>query len=205
MAELRVCLHIFWRLGQVKQFPRFLTDAQLASDAMLMGVLSGADLAAALKAADSRGTLLTLAVEQDGVRRQLYFINDQYSRRAVDRIARGELVVSLPGEQAEGPLDLVKPAPNAPAGIFTLYEQNIGLLTPILAEELAEAEKKYPAPWIEEAFREAVRLNKRNWKYISRILERWATEGKEDGEARRHPEAVQPTRTTRGRRHPLWG
>jgi DnaD/phage-associated family protein len=65
--------------------------------------------------------------------------------------------------------------------IFTLYEQNIGMLTPMIAEELKEAEKLYPSDWIGGAFREAVRLNKRSWKYIARILERWAAEGKSDG------------------------
>ena len=69
--------------------------------------------------------------------------------------------------------------------IFALYEQNIGLLTPMIAEELKEAEKLYPVSWIEEAFKEAVSLNKRNWRYISRILERWASEGKDSGEFRR--------------------
>jgi DNA replication protein len=69
--------------------------------------------------------------------------------------------------------------------IFALYEQNIGMITPMIAEELKEAEKLYPPQWIEEAFKEAVTLNKRSWKYIARILERWASEGKDSGEYRR--------------------
>ncbi|MFW6118484.1 MAG: DnaD domain-containing protein [Chloroflexota bacterium] len=69
--------------------------------------------------------------------------------------------------------------------IFALYEQNIGIITPMIAEELKEAEKIYPPQWIEEAFKEAVTLNKRSWKYIARILERWASEGKDSGEYRR--------------------
>ena len=69
--------------------------------------------------------------------------------------------------------------------IFALYEQNIGIITPMIAEELKEADKIYPPHWIEEAFREAVMLNKRSWKYIARILERWASEGKNSGEYRR--------------------
>jgi len=54
--------------------------------------------------------------------------------------------------------------------IFILYEQNIGLLTPPIADELRQAEQTYPAGWIEEAFREAVSLNKRSWRYIRAIL-----------------------------------
>jgi len=73
----------------------------------------------------------------------------------------------------------------SPVNIFALYEQNIGLITPMIAEELKEAEKLYPPQWIEEAFKEAVTLNKRSWKYIALILDRWASEGKDSGEYRR--------------------
>jgi len=69
--------------------------------------------------------------------------------------------------------------------IFALYEQNIGLLQPLIAEELREAEKTYPAAWIEEAFKIAVERNARNWRYIKAILERWTREGKDDGAPKR--------------------
>ena len=62
--------------------------------------------------------------------------------------------------------------------IFVLYEQNIGLLTPLLANELEDAADHFPADWIEAAFREAVQQNKRKWSYIRAILRRWETEGK---------------------------
>jgi len=66
--------------------------------------------------------------------------------------------------------------------IFDLYEQNIGLLQPLLAEELLEAERTYPESWIRDAFRIAVQSNARRWRYIASILERWARDGKDDGE-----------------------
>jgi len=63
--------------------------------------------------------------------------------------------------------------------IFVLYEQNIGLLTPMIGSQLEDAADHYPADWIEAAFSEAVQRNKRNWKYISAILRRWETEGRQ--------------------------
>jgi DNA replication protein len=83
--------------------------------------------------------------------------------------------------------------------IFALYEQNIGMITSIIAEELKEAEKLYPPQWIGEAFKEAVTLNKRNWKYIARILERWASEGKDSGEYRRDIKKDGPDKYVKGR------
>ena len=64
-----------------------------------------------------------------------------------------------------------------------LYEQNIGMLQPMIAEELQEAEQRYPREWIEEAFKIAAEANVRKWRYIRAILERWATEGRDDAEA----------------------
>ncbi len=62
--------------------------------------------------------------------------------------------------------------------IFVLYEQNIVLLSPLLADELKDAADQYPAEWIEAACREAVQHNKRKWSYIRAILRRWETEGR---------------------------
>jgi len=83
--------------------------------------------------------------------------------------------------------------------IFTLYEQNIGMITPMIAEELKEAENLYPPQWIEEAFKEAVTLNKRSWKYIARILERWASEGKDIGEHRGNIKKGGPDKYIKGK------
>ena len=83
--------------------------------------------------------------------------------------------------------------------IFALYEQNIGMITPMIAEELKEAEKIYPPQWIEEAFKEAVILNKHSWKYIARILERWASEGKDSGEHRRRIKKIDPDKYIKGK------
>ena len=72
------------------------------------------------------------------------------------------------------------------SNIYKLYEDNIGHMTPLLAEELKLAEKNYPEIWIEEAFIEAVKNNIRNWKYISSILNRWQIEGRTNGESTRY-------------------
>jgi len=83
--------------------------------------------------------------------------------------------------------------------IFALYEQNIGMITPLIAEELKEAEELYPPQWIEEAFKEAVTLNKRIWRYIARILERWASEGKDSGEYKRDIKKDDPDKYIKGK------
>ena len=58
-----------------------------------------------------------------------------------------------------------------------LYEENIGMLTPAIAESLKDIAEKYPPGWFQEALKEAVKSEHRNLKYIEAILERWQTEG----------------------------
>lgn len=61
--------------------------------------------------------------------------------------------------------------------VARLYENEIGLLPPIVADKIAAAEREYPADWIEKAIREAVRHNARKWAYVEAILKRWKIEG----------------------------
>ena len=68
------------------------------------------------------------------------------------------------------------PPPERP-NIFKLYEENIGPLTPLIADALKDAEQTYPPEWVAEALEIAVKNNKRNWKYVEAILRRWKEEG----------------------------
>lgn len=179
LAELKVTLHLFWLLSTRRTYPRFVTLGEALRDNTLLeslkaaGETSEAALRRGLDLARERGTLLRLTLEVRGGTQELYFLNTERDRRAMAQIERGQLDLGQLGVALdETPLG---PTPN----IFTLYEENIGLITSLLAEEMKEAEKTYPAAWIEEAFREAVDLNHRNWRYIARILERWAREGKD--------------------------
>ena len=62
--------------------------------------------------------------------------------------------------------------------IVGLYEQHIGVVTPMILAELQRAEQQYPNEWIHEAFREAVLANVRSWRYVAKILARWASAGR---------------------------
>jgi DnaD/phage-associated family protein len=177
-AEIRVTLHVWWLIAQKRGFPRFASAGELATDATLnRGLVLGqgepaSRLAAGLELATRRGALIRLDAEVGGRTDALYFMNDGEGRRAVAQLRAGQISIGQ---------TLVQPAPPTPQAhlaIIDLYEQNIGLVTPLLAEELAEAERVYPAEWVEDAFRQAVTYGRRNWRYIRAILERWAVEGR---------------------------
>ncbi|MFC1994741.1 DnaD domain-containing protein [Chloroflexota bacterium] len=201
MAELKTTLHLFWLLYQKKGYPRFVSHNELLSDSLLLeGIGDAGRLLGALQAVVRLGVLLHLMVERAGEAHHLYFINNEEGRRAHARIERGELELGalVKTELAQ---DRMPAQGAAKSSIFTLYEQNIGLLNPLIVEELEEAEKLYPQSWIEDAFREAVSQNVRRWRYIVRILEDWAREGKQHGEPGRYSKAgVDPKEYLRWRR-----
>jgi len=78
--------------------------------------------------------------------------------------------------------------------IFTVYEREIGLLTPTISDELIQAEKDYPVEWIPDALKEAAKANKRNWRYALGILKNWAAGGRDsphkNGKAPQPPEKL---------------
>lgn len=200
ISELKVTLYIIHSVYAKKGYPRFTTYRELSGATSLMSSLRGSGTAAddslrnALEMALKRGTILHLVLDQQGTPEDAYFLNTESDRRVVARIQSGELVIS--GLKAVGQM------PGVTAGqspdIFTLYEENIGMLTPMIADELLAAEKIYPEAWIADAIKEAVHLGKRNWRYISRILENWLAEGKDSGAHKRDSQKTDPDKYIRG-------
>jgi DNA replication protein len=194
-AELVVTVYFFFAHARKKGQPRFLTYAELAADESLAAALRSQEesgLRRGLDAAVQRGTLLRLAVERDGQEEELFFLNTPGGRRAVAAVKAGRLELAnvLPEVGASR-----EPLPT----IFALYEENIGTIGPLIADELKDAEERYPGEWIEAAFREAINLNKRSWSYIAAILRRWEAEGPDYEKAGRDTEGDQ------GRRRSLAG
>lgn len=198
--ELKVSLFIFKTLYQKRGSLRFTTYSELLGTKSLISSLREGDkspqsvLRAALEAAAGRGTILRLAMDRNGSGQDIYFLNTEANREAMAKIQSGEL--NLGELKVEAPPE-VKAAEQP--DIFTLYEENIGMLTPLIADELRDAEKTYPAPWIRDAIKEAVESNALKWRYIAAILERWSSEGRNDGASRRDYKKADPDKYIRGK------
>jgi DnaD/phage-associated family protein len=79
----------------------------------------------------------------------------------------------------------------SPPNVFTVYQSNIGMLTPMIRDSVADAEQTYSADWVIAAIQEAVASNARSWKYCEAILSRW----KRDGFKSSRPGKVPPGET----------
>ena len=192
LAELKVTLHLVWLLanpaknagsGERKNRSLYVTASELRADRTLMQSLATIDakpdeaLTHALALATERGTLLHFNKSGD----DLYFLNSAAGRRAFEQMQSGADKHTEATETPEPAVIAARP------DIFHLYEKNIGLLTPMISEELKDAEKEYPSEWIPEAFKIAVDNNKRSWSYVRKILERWKVEGRADDSKKAKP------------------
>lgn len=180
-AELQLSLFCFWALKQKDAEQIYLRRHDFLGNPQLLQSFKQAaptlnpeqTLNRALGKALQRGTLLAVTVVLPHQREEIYFPNTPAGRDAVAQIEAGTWQIKDLGPHVEV-------LPDRP-DIFRIYEGNIGALTPMIAEELKDAELTYPAEWIEDAIRLAVTHNKRSWKYALAILKRWQSEGKDSG------------------------
>jgi DnaD/phage-associated family protein len=166
--ELKVTLYALWRMAHLEGPFHALCETDF--DATDLG-LSQLQIRTGLDKAVAHGSLL----KSEHAREVFYFLNSPRGRAAAEAFANGNWRES--GKVYSAPLE----RPN----LFKLYEENIGPLTPLIADALKDAENSYPAEWIAEAIELAVKHNKRSWKYAEAILKRWKEEGHAEKQDRR--------------------
>jgi len=172
-AELRVTLYALYAVQRQRGAVRAVRTSALANEAPLQRALErlgGRDaFEAGLAAAVARGTLLTCDLEDGDA---IVLVNNEAGRRSLERV-RGGLEVGGRAARATS-------VPERPVEAASAYEQEIGPLTPAIAEALAAATERYPAAWIVEAIRLAALRNARSWRYAEAVLRRWEAEGRDD-------------------------
>lgn len=186
LAELKLTVYFFWLLNEQEGSLRFVRGEDMRRDEILLQSLNLesdlrsplATLEDALERAVARNTLLRLDVETDTeidtIVEDWYFLNTTKGRQAVAAIRQGQLATLQSIVPQDARLHVERP------NIFVLYEQNIGLMTAMIADQLRDLEKSYPPAWIIDALEIAVLNNKRHLNYIRAILRRWETEGKDE-------------------------
>ncbi len=172
---------------------RIVRDPSLRRALRVVGSPNEPDnrIATGLELAVGRGALVRFRTIDDANELVWYCLATQEARLNIQQMVMGR---TLPPRELWQSDRAPRVEPERPT-VFRLYEQNIGLLTPIIAEQLVRALERYPREWIEDAIGESVAYNRRNWRYIQRILQQWATAGR--GDERR--ESDSRNETHRGR------
>ncbi len=188
-VALKLFLHLSWRVQRrARGQAAALAEAEILGDPVLRrGVAAlgyGPEavdqaLTAALGQLARRGLLLhdQGATAEGSTAGRHWALADREGRQAIARLAEG---AGAGGRAPAGAgLGDAAPRPN----LFSLYEANIGVLTPMVAEDLREAEEAFAADWIEEAMRLAAANGVRKWSYVRAILDRWRREGRGNASA----------------------
>lgn len=184
VLELKLVLSVHALISDQRGEVRCVSRRELLADETVMRGMkldgnpwSPADnLLDAIERAVSRGALLSATVRGEGDASDVWlFLNNLEGRTALALLAGGG-----GDEQRQLATDGRRVTVDRP-NVFLLYEQNVGLLTPIVAELIREAVAAYPETWIRDAISVSVQSNKRSWRYIQHVLDRWAREGKDDG------------------------
>jgi len=175
LNELKVTLYVLWRIEHMEGAFRQICRSEIIEDDDFMKGITPAGLDAGLEQAVRRGTLLSVKNAQGG----FYFLNSPRGRASADAMQKGDWRASA---------SISSPPREAP-NVFRLYEENIGPLTPLIADTLKDAEKTYSAEWLAEAIEMAVKQNARKWNYVEAILRRWKEEGRAEKQDRRDIEA----------------
>lgn len=177
LSELKLTLFCLSALQQKEGSYRYLRYGELLGNKQLMRILRSADdarsasdvLEGALERAVRRGTLLEAIIDHPGRLGRIYTFNDADGQRTHRQLEAGEWIPAGADE-----IEILPPRPT----VYGLYEENIGVLTPMIVDAIREAEAEFPFDWIEDAMRYAVQRNARNWRYIRKVLDSWRQEGR---------------------------
>ena len=195
IAELKISLRAIWALHRKKTPLPYITAEELHTDrsvASMLGRIGNElenEVGRALKLAVSRGTLLQV---ESSSGEQRFLLNTEPIRAALVRkgieipsVAVEHSITTAETQQAEA-------TPELRTGVFKVYEENIGVMSPLIAESITSALQEHPESDVIDAIRVAVESNARSWKYVLAVLQRWAVEGRDgresDGKSERHSE-----------------
>ena len=170
-AELKITLYAIWRVQNTDGPFRALRESDFGEGKV---GLSAEQIRSGIEKAIQRGSILRAQHETD----VFYFLNSPRGRAAAEAFTKGQ----WPESAGVGSAPLERP------NIFRLYEENIGPLTPLIADALKDAEETYSAEWVAETIDLAVKNNKRSWRYCEAILKRWKEEGRGEKQNRRDAE-----------------
>jgi len=169
LDELKLIILLLQALNLGEEEMGYFTVNQLNQDGVILKNFNDevGRLEHTLQHASKDGVILKVDIDKVG---EVFFIHTAKTKALVEGLKSGAIRHS--NLRSAGRITQQK-------NIFKLYEENIGLITPMMAEILKADEEEYSTEWITEAIKIAVQRNARNWKYVHAILESWKKEGRD--------------------------
>ncbi len=166
---LKLILRAIWLLERQRGFPRYISADDLRRDRVLVTVFDdGPEFATSLASAIAHGVLLEVSANDA----QWLMLNTESARRA-------SLEVFDPAVTSDGDSDGwdTPTASTSPPDAFRAYEENIGVLSPMIRENILSALEDFTDEDITHAVRIAVENESRSWSFVAGVLRRWLRDG----------------------------
>ena len=167
---IKLIFRAVWLLERQSGYPRMISVEQLRADRVLSVVFGDASaFDRALVYAVECGVLVRVSI--DGVERLM--LNTESARRVSLEAAE----VGVNGESDEEDGWDTPAVRSVGANAFRAYEENIGVLSPMIRESILSSLEDFTDEEITEAIRIAVENESRSWSFVAGVLRRWAREG----------------------------
>ena len=175
-SQLRATLYTWYAIASKGSGQRYVYLSQLLTDPVLLswfthlggknGIQRGLDQSC------REGIFLQLQIGEDD---KILAPNDESGARLITDM-KSESVAHHNQSRDSSPETNYETT--VVSNVVEKYENEIGMLTPVIADMIAIAEQMYPTTWILAALDIAAQSNARSWKYVTAILARWKNEGK---------------------------
>ncbi len=167
--EIKLILRAIWLLEHQRGYPRYITRNDLRRDRILsVTIPDQSDFDRILQSAIERGVFVEVSINDNSC----LMFNTESARRASIEVSTTTDNLNEDDNGWE-----TAAVSTALADAFRAYEENIGILSPMIRQSILAALEDFTDEDITHAVRIAVENESRSWSYVSGILRRWTNEG----------------------------
>ena len=178
--EIKLILRAIWLLEHQRGYPRYITRDDLRRDRVLsVAITDQPDFDRSLNSAIEHGVFVEATINGN----ICLMFNTESARRASIEVSSTTDNLKKDDNGWEAPA-----ASTGSADAFRAYEENIGILSPMIRQSILAALEDFTDEDITHAIRIAVENESRSWSFVAGVLRRWARDGipheRTDGTAR---------------------
>ncbi len=168
---IKLVLRAVWLLERQRGYPRYIAVEDLQRDRVLSNVF--VNTVALERALDTAIEYCVIAKVLINGNACLMLNTESAQRAAMDGTITSAVVGTTNADD-----DWDAPAASSmPSDAFRAYEDNIGLLSPMIRESILAALEDFTDDDITRAIRIAVENESRSWSFVAGVLRRWSREG----------------------------
>ena len=181
---VKLILRAVWLLERQRGFPASITVNELRHDRVLIRVFKSQEkFNVALDQSLNLGVLIKFELNNTDA----LMLNTVSATRQVENVKDTQPEnIEKDGWDASVGSDM-------PDDAFRAYEENIGILSPMIRENITAALQDFSDQDIIEAIKIAVENENRSWSYVAGVLRKWARDGVPNDRRTRTPRGSEDT------------